>query len=437
MSTFVAHRGQVAHCLADPSHDSTALEYFADGVLILEQGKVVEVGPADALLKKLTGDTTVINHGDNILVPGLIDCHIHFPQIDIIASYGTQLLEWLENYTFPAEARYIDAAVAEEGATFFINELLRNGTTSALVFATVHPASVNAIFNAAQQKNMRLAAGKVMMDRNCPDNLQDTAQTGYTESRILLEQWHGQDRLHYAITPRFAITSSDAQLTAAGKLADEFPDALIHTHLAENHNEIRWVAELFPDAHSYLDVYKRHALVRERAVFAHSVHLEDEDYIELEKAKAGIAFCPTSNLFLGSGLFDLARARQHNINVGLGTDVGGGTSLSLLQTMNEAYKVLQLQQQSLASSEALYLATLGAAKTLGIEDKVGNFTVGKEADFIVLDAQATPLLTRRIAQANTIEERLFMQMILGEDRSIAATYIMGKLAHQKTGYLTQ
>jgi guanine deaminase len=429
---MVAHRGRIAHCLADPHGRDDALEFFEDGVLLLDQGKVAALGPTDSLLANLSEDIQIINHGNNLIVPGFIDCHIHFPQIDVIASYGTQLLEWLENYTFPAEKRYADAAIAEHSAEFFLNELLRNGTTSALVFATVHPTSVNAIFTAAAKRNMRVAAGKVLMDRHCPDDLQDTAQSGYRDSRELLERWHGQDRLHYAITPRFAITSSNAQLEAAGRLAKEFPDTLIHTHLAENHDEVRWIAELFPEARSYLDVYNRHGLVRDRAVFAHCLHLEESDYVEMSSCGAGIAFCPTSNLFLGSGLFNLDRARQHHINVGLGTDVGGGTSFSLLQTMNEAYKVLQLQKQSLASAEALYLATLGAAKTLGIDNKVGNFNTGHEADFVVLDAAPTPLLAHRLPQAKSVSETLFMQMMLGDDRSIAATYIMGELAHSKT-----
>ena len=291
---------------------------------------------------------------------------------------------------------------------------------------------MEAIFTAAQQRNMRLAAGKVLMDRNCPANLQDTPASGYQDSRQLIEKWHHQDRLLYAITPRFAVTSSDAQLAAAGQLADEFPDTLVHTHLSENLEEVAWIAELFPDARSYLDVYAQHGLVRERSVFAHCIHLHEEDYQEFARHGGGMAFCPSSNLFLGSGLFDLKKAHAHGLNVGLGTDVGGGTSFSLLQTINAAYKVLQMQKQSLHSAEALYLATLGGAKTLGIEDKVGNFLPGKEADFIVLDNAPTPLLARRLAQAHTHEDALFMHMILGDDRSISKTYIMGERVYEKS-----
>jgi len=426
---ITAHRGQIAHCLGDPSDDSEQFEVFDDGLLLIEDGRVVSVGPAQPALGTLSADITVTRHTDAIIVPGFIDCHVHYPQIDVIASYGTQLLEWLENYTFPAEAAFADAAHAQANAEFFLDELLKNGTTSALVFASVHAESAEALFAAAQRRRMRIAAGKVLMDRNCPDYLQDTPEAGYRESRALLERWHGQDRLLYAITPRFAVTSSQQQLTMAGQLASEFPDALIHTHLAENPHEVSWVAELFPQADSYLDVYRHAGLLRERAVFAHCLHLEEQDYQNMAGCGCGMAFCPTSNLFLGSGLFDLARARHHRINVGLATDVGGGTSFSLLQTMNEAYKVLQLQQQSLSSAHALYLATLGAAQTLGIEDKVGSFEPGKEADFVVLDNTATPLLERRIKATHTLEQALFAHMIMGDDRSVRLTYVLGEMAH--------
>jgi guanine deaminase len=425
---LAAHHGQIVHCR---NGSATGLQMIPDGMLLVQNGKVVEVGPAKTLAKKLSEDVTIIDHGEQIICPGFIDCHVHFPQLDVIASYGAQLLDWLETYTFPTEARYADADIAEADATFFIDELLRNGTTSALVFATVHATSVDAIFNAALKRNMRLAAGKVLMDRNCPANLQDTPASAYGESRALVEKWHKQDRMHYAITPRFAVTSSNAQLAAAGQLAQEFPDTLIHTHLSENLDEVAWIAELFPEARSYLDVYAQNGLLRERSVFAHCVHLEEHDYQEFHQHGGGMAFCPSSNLFLGSGLFDLKKARDHHIRVGLGTDVGGGTSFSLLQTINAAYKVLQLQKQSLDSGEALYLATLGGAQTLGIDDKVGNFEPGKEADFVILDNTPTPLLSRRLANARTQTDALFMHMILGDDRSISETYVMGERVYQK------
>jgi len=431
---ITAHRGKIAHCLSDPATAGDAgIECFEDGALLIDNGHVAALGPADAVLARLSPDMAITEHGEDILLPGFIDCHVHYPQIDVVASFGTQLLEWLERYTFPAEAAFADKALADEHAAFFIDELLKNGTTTALVFATVHAHSADAIFAAAARKNLRLAAGKVLMDRNCPPELQDTATTGYTQSRALIEKWHGQNRLLYAITPRFAVTSSPDQLAAAGRLAAEFPDVLVHTHLAENLDEVEQVAKLFPDARSYLDVYQNSGLVRDRAVFAHCLHLHDEDLSAMAHAHAGIAFCPTSNTFLGSGLFDLSRIRNSGIDVGLGTDIGGGTSFSLLATMAEAYKVAQLQQQTLSSAAALYLATLGAAKTLGIEDKVGNFALGKEADFVVLDAAPTALLARRLRGARNMAEALFAHMMLGDDRSIRATYILGEAAYRKDG----
>ena len=360
------------------------------------------------------------------LIPGLVDCHIHYPQTDIIASYGEQLLSWLETYTFPEEARFADLAHARDTADFFVRELLANGTTTALVFATVHPGSVDAIFEAAATYNMRIAAGKVLMDRHCPENLRDTAESGYADSRTLLERWHGNGRAIYAITPRFAVTSTPEQLDAAARLHNEFPDTLVHTHLAENDDEIDWISKLFPDSRSYLDVYVRHGLVTANSVFAHGIHLDDEDRRVMSDAGGAIAFCPTSNLFLGSGLFDWRASRDAGIDVGMGTDVGGGTSFSLVRTLAEAYKVLQMKRQKLDSLSALYLATLGGAKALSMADRIGNFVVGKEADFIVLDQRATPLIERRLLRAQSLDEELFAQWMLGDDRSVAATYVAGE-----------
>lgn len=430
-----ALRGPLLHCLADPGDsrepDDKSIAYFADGLLLIKDGLIDYVGPAKNMLSSLGSDIPIDHFPDALLVPGFVDCHVHYPQTNVIASFGTQLLDWLNTYTFPAEAAFADQAIAEETAQFFIDELLRNGTTSALVFATVHAGSVDAIFEAAQAKNLRLAAGKVLMDRNCPENLRDDPISGYNDSRDLLERWHGTDRLHYAITPRFAPTSSDAQLAAAGKLASEFPDVLVHTHLAENPDEVAWVQSLFPDAKSYLDVYRQADLLRERSVFAHCLHLEDDDYKHLSDAGGAMAFCPTSNLFLGSGLFDLQRAKEHAIRVGLGTDVGGGTSFSMLRTCSEAYKVLQLGQQTLTSFRALYLATLGGAESLYMDDKIGNFEPGKEADIVVLSAGDTPLMKRRLSAATNIDETLFVQCMLGDDRSVRATYVMGECVHEQ------
>lgn len=427
MSAF-ALRGRIAHCLRDPGpeNDPDAIEAFEDGVLLIEDGRVARLGPAEDVLKTLPETFPVTHYDAHLIVPGFVDCHVHYPQVDVLASYGKQLLDWLNDYTFPSEARFADRAVADETARFFVDELLANGTTTALVFCTVHAHSVDALFEAAARYNLRMGAGKVLMDRHCPENLRDTAETGYRESRELIERWHGNGRAHYAITPRFAPTSSEEQLRLAGELANEFPDTLVHTHLAENPDEIAWVGELFPEADDYLDVYNRAGLLRERSVFAHCIHLSDHEFTTMGRAGGAVAFCPTSNLFLGSGLFDLARARTHGVRVGLGTDIGGGTSFSLLRTGGEAYKVLQLQGQSLTGFRALYLATLGGAEALHLDDKIGSFRVGMEADIAVIKTGGTPVAARRHAIATSIEESLFVSLIVDGAQRIRATYAMGR-----------
>ncbi len=427
-----ALRASVLHCLADPGEESNpeAFEYFEDGLLIIADGHVAEVGPAGALLGKLPADAEVLDYTGKLIVPGFIDCHVHFPQLDIIGSYGAQLLDWLNQYAYPAEMKFADPGHAREVAQAFVDELLRNGTTTALVFGTVHAHSADAIFEAASAKGMRLIAGKVLMDSNCPDELRDDPETGYAESKALIERWHGKGRLGYAITPRFALTSSAEQLATAGRLAAEYPDVWIHTHLAENHDEIEEIARQFPDSRSYLDVYDQFELLRERAVFAHCLYMDDTDRATMSKKGGAAAFCPTSNLFLGSGLFDLPAMRAAGIRCGLGTDIGGGTSLSLLATASEAYKVLHLQEHALPAMRALYLATLGAAEALYLDDKIGNFASGKEADFTVLDFAGSALTARRTAAAGSIEEKLFALMTLADDRNVASTWVLGDEAHR-------
>lgn len=423
-----AFRGSILHFVGDPGDGagSDAVQYYADGVLVVRDGHVMEAGDARDVINRLPADAQVKDYSGKLLLPGFVDCHIHYPQTDMIASYGEQLLEWLERYTFPTERRFEDARYASEVADFFLEELLRNGTTTAVVLGTVHPQSVEAIFEASLTRGLRMIAGKVLMDRNCPEYLRDTAESGYTQSRALIERWHGRDRLLYAVTPRFAPTSSAEQLERAGRLAEEFPDVYVHTHLAENRNEVAWVSELFPASRSYLDVYAGFGLVRRRSIFAHCIHLDDADRRLMAERGAMAAFCPTSNLFLGSGLFDLRRAREHGMAVGLGTDVGGGTSFSMLRTLQEAYKVAQLGGQSLSPYQALYLATFGGAQGLCLDHKIGNFEAGKEADFVVIDLAATPLLERRLRHARDLAEKLFALIMLGDDRSIAATYSMGR-----------
>ena len=423
-------RGSILHCLADPGEQSTrsAWEYFDDGLLVVDEGIVQAVGDAEALLRSLPVATPVTDYRGKLIVPGFIDCHVHFPQLDIIGSFGAQLLDWLNQYAYPAEAKFADAAHAGEVAGAFADELLRNGTTTALVFGTVHAHSADAIFEAAAARNMRLVAGKVLMDVNCPPELRDDPQSAYDDSKTLIEKWHGRERLGYAITPRFALTSSAAQLQAAGRLAAEYPDVWIHTHLAENMSEVREIARLFPESRSYLDVYDGFGLLRDRAVFAHCLHMDAADRDCMANKGGAAAFCPTSNLFLGSGLFNLHAMRAAGVSCGLGTDVGGGTSLSMLKTASEAYKVLHLQEHALPAMQALYLATLGAAKALRLDDRIGNFAVDKEADFVVLDYAGSSLTARRCAAAESIEEKLFALMTLADDRHVAATYVFGKLA---------
>lgn len=438
-TSLQAFRGLVLDFVDDPFYvaESGSVRYFADGLLVIEDGKVKELGNYEDLNQKYSA-VPVTSYPGMVILPGFIDTHIHFPQTEMIASYGEQLLEWLNRYTFPTEAKFTDKAYAQEIAAFFLDELLRNGTTTALVFATVHPQSVEAFFEEAQRRNLRMIAGKVMMDRHAPEALLDTAESAYHQTKQLIQTWHQTDRLLYAVTPRFAVTSSPEQLHQAGKLLAEFPDVYLHTHLSENLREVAWVKALFPDRSGYLDVYDQAGLVGDRSVFAHGVHLTEAEFQRLSVAKSAIAFCPSSNLFLGSGLFNLARAKSNHspVKVGLGTDVGAGTSFSLLRTTHEAYKVAQLQQQQLSPFQALFLATLGGARALSLEDKIGNFETGKEADFVVINRRSTPLMALRnppLTDPSLAElaDQVFALMMLGDDRAVQAVYIAGELAHQR------
>ncbi len=428
-----AYRSSIIHMIADPAVTrlENSYEYWEDGLLIIEDGIIQACGSAESLLPTLPNKTPITEYPNSLIIPGFIDTHIHYPQTGMIASYGEQLLDWLNNYTFPEEHKFSDKAHALEIAQLFIQELLKNGTTSALVFGTVHPQSVDALFEVAGQHNLRLIGGKVMMDRNAPETLIDTAQSSYLESKTLIERWHQKGRLHYAVTPRFAPTSTEEQLALAGKLLTEYPELYLHTHLSENKQEIEWVKSLFPEQNGYLDVYDHYQLLGRRSIFAHGVHLCDHECERLAETESSVAFCPTSNLFLGSGLFDLAKMEKYNVSVSLGTDIGAGTSFSMLQTLNEAYKVMQLQQQRLNPFKSLYLATLAGAEALNLADKIGTLHPGTEADFTVLDYASTPLIKHRLMQAHSIEERLFALMMLGDDRSIKSTYVMGKAVYKQ------
>lgn len=425
-----AFRGEILHFLADPAKVDLAAsyQYFDDGVLLIENGKVLKVDDAQTTLAHLPNDIDITHYPHGLIMPGFIDTHIHYPQADMIAAYGEQLLEWLENYTFPIENQFDDLEHACDVAEFFLNQLLDAGTTTALVFGTVHKTSVDAFFTKAQQKRLRMICGKVLMDRNAPDYLTDTADSGFADSQSLIEKWHKVDRLQYAVTPRFAPTSSREQLDRAGELLKLYPDVYMHTHLSENTNEIAWVQELFPESNSYLNVYDQSKLLGRRSVFAHGVHLADSDCRRLSQTQSAISFCPCSNLFLGSGLFNLKQAEAFDVNVGLGTDIGAGTSFSLLTNMNEAYKIQQLRGDQLSPFKSFYLATLGGALSLDLDDKIGNFEVNKEADFIVLDYHSTALMKRRISHCKTLFEKLFVLSTLGDDRTVTATYILGDKA---------
>lgn len=434
-----AFRGSFLDFVDDPFwvDEASSTRYLVDGLLVLENGLIKDFGPYESL-QATYAEVPVTAYPGKLILPGFIDTHIHYPQTGMIAAYGEQLLQWLSQYTFPTESKFKDKAYAQEVAAFFLDELLKNGTTTALVFAAVFPQSAEAFFEEAERRNLRMIAGKVMMDRHAPDYLLDTAESSYHETKALIQKWHKKGRLLYAVTPRFAPTSTPEQLKLAGKLLQEFPDVYLHTHLSENVDEIAWVQSLFPESGGYLDAYDQAGLVGEKSVFAHGVHLTDAEFQRLSETQAAIAFCPTSNLFLGSGLFDLEKAKSAEtpVKVGLGTDVGAGTSFSMLQTANEAYKVAQLRRQKLSAFKALFLATLGGARALALEDRIGSFDAGKEADFIVLDLRSTPLMAYRNPEflATSLEEladQAFALVMMGDDRAVQATYIMGELAYSK------
>ncbi|MBV1788113.1 guanine deaminase [Marinobacterium sp. D7] len=432
MAGHKALRGQLLYFVDDPaSAGEDAWVHHADGIIWIENGLIKLADDAERVLPQLPGGTEIEIYQHHLLVPGFIDTHIHYPQTEMIAAYGERLLEWLETYTFPVESKFDDPGYAGEIATVFLDELLRNGTTTALVFGTVHPESVDAFFNEAQRRNLRMIAGKVMMDRNAPDYIRDEAEQSYRDSKALIQRWHGVDRLQYAVTPRFAPTSSDRQLELAGRLLREHPGVYLHTHLAENPEECAWVAELFPQAKHYLDVYDQAGLLTRRSVFAHGIHLCDDSCKRLSDSGSAIAHCPTSNLFLGSGLFELDRLTEQGVNIGIGTDVGGGTSFSMLQTLADAYKIQQLRGRKLDPLRALYLATLGGARALDLEDKIGSFRSGCEADLIALDLHATPLLKFRTDRCSSLFETLFVLNTLGDDRAIAQTWILGEVVHRR------
>lgn len=400
--------------------------YDSDGLLVTRQDadgvrRVLDAGAHGAVAARHPG-LPVEHLPGRLIAPGFIDMHVHYPQLDVIGSPADGLLPWLEHYTFPAEARFADPAHAAEVARFFFDELARNGVTTALAFATSHPASVDAFFTEAQRRGLRMIGGKVLQDRHSPDGVRDQTEQSLLDSEALIQRWHGQGRLGYAITPRFAPSCSDAQMHGAAELARRHPDTWIQSHVAENKDEVRWVRELYPQARSYLDVYQRFGLLRPRAVYAHCIHLDAADRLLMHETQTAAAVSPTSNLFLGSGFFDYAAAARHGMLHGLASDVGGGTSFSPFHTMLAAYYVGREGQSkpglSLAPSQLWWQHTGGAARALGLGGVVGTLQPGSEADFVVLNPQATPLLARKTAQANSLEELLFALIVLGDDRVV-------------------
>ncbi len=423
--TRFAIRGRLLWFDADPETDARARRFIEDGALLVENGRIAAVGEAADVLAGATG-LRIVDHRPHLVTPGFIDPHIHVPQTQVVASYGTQLLDWLNRYTFVEEQRFADPEHCARNARFFLDELIRNGTTTALAYGSVHPQSVEAYFVEAEKRGARMLGGKVMMDRNAPEALRDTAERGYRETKDLIQRWHGRGRIGCAITPRFAITSTEAQLEACGALAAEHPDCHVQTHMNENRSEIETVLSLFPDAKDYLAVYERFGLVSDNTVLGHCIHMSESQWARMGAANAVPAFCPTSNLFLGSGLFDRRAAREAGLRVALATDIGGGTSYSMLATAAEAYKVLQMNGQGLSPLAALYAMTRGNAVALGLDDRIGSFFVGAECDAVALDSRATPAMARRMERAGTLEEEVFALIMLGDDRAVVETYVMGE-----------
>jgi guanine deaminase len=433
MADNLVLRGQTLSFVGDPfeAGPDAAVEHHSDGAVWMEGGLIRAVGAAKEVLKTAAG-ATVVNYGNHLITAGFVDCHAHYPQLPIIASYGEHLLEWLEKYTFPTESRFHDPELARAAADLFLEECLRNGITTSSVYATVHSSSVDAFFEAAQSRGLRMACGKVLMDRNAPDDLRDTAESGYEQSKALIEKWHQVDRCIYAITPRFAPTSTPAQLEAAGELWKAYPDTLMQTHLAEDPKEVAWAADLFPDAPDYFGVYERFGLTGPGAIFGHAIHLTEREQTAISQSGSAIAHCPTSNTFIGSGLFDMAGLREgaQPVIVGLATDVAGGSSMSMFDVMRTAYEVAQLRGYSLHPAKAWYLASVGSARAMRLDDRIGNLVPGFEADVTVIDLASTPLIEQRMAGAENLWDALFTQMILADDRAIRATYAHGRLVHQ-------
>jgi len=415
--------GQVLRYEGDPFATPDAARPITHGAVLVDAGRIADVGEA-ADLRARHPQARVHDHGSRLISAGFIDAHVHYPQTAIIASWGKRLIDWLNSYTFPEEMRFSDRAYADAVAGRYLDLVLARGTTTVCSYATIHPESVDAIFSAAQARGMRVFAGKTCMDRNAPEGLRDTPQSAYDDSKRLLQAWHGVDRLSYVITPRFSPTSTPEQLAALGALWREHPDCLMQTHLSEQTDEIAWVKDLFPQSRDYLDTYEAQGLLREGAVYGHPIHLTDREKARLSEAGASLVHCPSSNTFIGSGLFDMGLARS--LRVGLATDTGGGSNFSMLRTMAAAYEVAQLRGQSLHPSQLWWLATQGSARALHAEDTIGNIAVGMEADLVVIDLASTPAIAQAAARASDLWQALFPTIMMGDDRAVAAVWVGGR-----------
>ncbi|MDJ0825116.1 MAG: guanine deaminase [Rhodobacter sp.] len=422
--------GQTLTFQADPFHApvEAAARHDPAGAVLIENGRIAAVGPAQAL-RADHPEAAVTDMGQALLTAGFVDAHAHYPQTAIIASWGKRLIDWLNTYTFPEELRFADPAYAAEIAARYFDLTLANGTTTVCSYCTIHPASVDAFFAEAQSRGLRAVAGKTCMDRNAPEGLRDTAQSAYDDSKALLEAWHGRDRLSYAITPRFSPTSTPDQLAAMGALWAEFPDCPMQTHLSEQTDEIVWVSELFPDARDYLDTYEAHGLVGPGALFGHSIHLTDRERARLKEADAALVHCPTSNAFIGSGLFDMHGLGLDGHRIGLATDTGGGSSFSMLRTMAAAYEIGQLNGAALHPAQLLWLATAGSARALRLDDRIGSLATGMEADIVALNLASTPAIAQRAARAEDIWQALFPTIMMGDDRAVAQVWVAGRALH--------
>jgi guanine deaminase len=435
---LAAIRGPALTFTGDPFQQGLedTLVYEPDAIVAMAGGSITHFGPAKRVRALLPRGTRVEDYGRrSLILAGFVDCHVHFPQVQMIGAHGAQLIDWLEKYTYVAEQQYADKRHARAAARAYIDENLRNGITTAAVFCTVHPASVDALFEAAAKFDLRMIAGKVLMDRNAPEKLRDTAQAGYDESKALIAKWHGRGRLAYAVTPRFAASSTPAQMAAAGALWRESPGTYLQSHISENRREVAWVKELYPERTGYLDVYDHYGQLGPRAIYGHGIWLTEDELRRCHETGTAIAHCPTSNFFLGSGCLNLGvtSKKERPVRVGLATDLGGGTSFSILRTMGEAYKAAQLAGYSLAAGHAFYLATRGAAHALYLDDRIGSIAPGMDADLVVLDLESTPVIRYRMKHAADLQEALFVQMTLGDDRAVRATYVAGRRVYERPG----